>query len=32
MLGVVNAEVTMTNNIPKRYFRELSVTNDIPKA
>ena len=25
-------EVILTNNIPKRYSRELSMTNDIPKA
>ena len=31
-LGVVHVEVTVTNDIPKRYSRELSVTNDISKA
>ena len=31
-LGVVLAQFTVTNDIPKRYSMELSVTNDIPKG
>ena len=28
----VHAQVTVTNDIPKRHSRELSMTKDIPKA
>ena len=28
--GIVPAEVTVTNDIPKRYLKELSQTKDIP--
>ena len=31
-LGVVLVEVTVTNDIPKHYSRELNMTNDIPKV
>ena len=31
-LGFVLAEVTVTNDIPKCYSRELSVTNDSPNV
>ena len=31
-LGVIFVEVTVTNDIPKRYSRDLSATNDIPSV